>query len=75
LKCIRTRRTLGGGGVKSSYPELAQATAAIRLEHARAVNADILVSACPFCKTNLSDANKGQVAKVLDIVELVDIAT
>jgi len=64
-----------GGGVKSSFPELAQATAAIRLGHARAVNADILVSACPFCKRNLSDANQGQVAKVLDIVELVDLAT
>lgn len=64
-----------GGGVKSSYPDLAQATASVRLEHARAVNADTLVSACPFCKRNLSDANKGQVGKVLDIVELVDMVT
>jgi Fe-S oxidoreductase len=64
-----------GGGVKSSYPDLAKSTATLRLEQARAVNADLLVSACPFCKRNLADANIGHVSKVSDIVELVDQVT
>lgn len=64
-----------GGGVKSSFPELAQATASKRLEQARATNADVLVSACPFCKRNLSDANRGHMGRVLDLVELVDEMT
>jgi len=64
-----------GGGVKSTFPDLAQATASKRLEQARATNADVLVSACPFCKRNLSDANRGHMGRVLDLVEIVDEMT
>ncbi|AKB35214.1 CoB--CoM heterodisulfide reductase 2 iron-sulfur subunit D [Methanosarcina siciliae C2J] len=44
-----------GGGVKAGIPDLALGVAETRVEDALATNADILSSACPFCKRNLQD--------------------
>ena len=44
-----------GGGVKAGIPDLALGVAESRVEDALATNADILSSACPFCKRNLQD--------------------
>lgn len=44
-----------GGGVKSGLPEVALSAASLRCEDADAVGANILSSACPFCRRNLSD--------------------
>ncbi|MDD4496880.1 MAG: (Fe-S)-binding protein, partial [Methanosarcinaceae archaeon] len=44
-----------GGGVKAGMPELAVGVASTRVEDALKTNPDILSSACPFCKRNLSD--------------------
>jgi Fe-S oxidoreductase len=61
-----------GGGVKSAFPEMAVKTASLRVEEAIHTGAEVLVSACPFCKHNLLDGAKeiGNAVKVIDIVEL-----
>lgn len=65
-----------GAGVKSAFPEFALQTAKIRIEEAEDTGADTLVSACPFCSTNLQDGIKGSGAnlKYYDISELLLIS-
>lgn len=46
-----------GGGVRAGYPDFSLRTASLRCDEANAVKADILATECPFCKTNLGDAN------------------
>lgn len=60
----------GGGGVRSAYPEEAAEMANNRLDEANF--ADTIVTACPFCVTNLSAAKGDRKAEVVDLVELVD---
>ncbi len=63
-----------GGGVKIGYPEWALEISKVRLDEAKATGASVLASMCPFCKTNLSDANKKYNAdfEVLDVIEILD---
>lgn len=63
-----------GGGVKIGYPDFALETAEKRIGHAENKKADVLLSTCPFCKTNLSDAAKSRESRVqvLDIIEVLD---
>ncbi len=65
-----------GGGVKIGYPGWAVNIAKERVDEARQTGATTLVSTCPFCKTNLSDANEqaGRPLKVVDLIELLDDA-
>ncbi|MDF1531570.1 MAG: (Fe-S)-binding protein [Methanosarcinales archaeon] len=44
-----------GGGVKAGIPDLALGVATARIKDALDVKADILSSACPFCRRNLGD--------------------
>lgn len=62
-----------GGGAKAAYPDFALHTAKTRLREAKKTGADILVSACPFCSTNLQDAIKdtGEPMQYLDLSELL----
>lgn len=62
-----------GGGVKISNPDLSVEIASDRLNHAKEVEAEAIVSACPFCKTNLLDAvNKfDEDIEIYDITELI----
>ncbi len=60
----------GGGGVRSAFPELAEAIACARTEEAKGI-ADILVTACPFCVNNLKKGDKVKM-EIKDIVEIVD---
>jgi len=62
-----------GAGVKSAFPELAIFTAKNRIEEAEDTGADILVSACPFCSTNLQDGIKesGSKLRYFDISEIL----
>lgn len=62
-----------GGGVKSAFNDMAIATALDRLEEARSINADILMSTCPFCKLNLCQANDqaDEKIEILDLVEFI----
>jgi heterodisulfide reductase subunit D len=57
-----------GGGVKSTYPALAGQIARQRIGEALEIKADLVLTACPFCKTNLIDGSNGLV-KIADVVE------
>ncbi len=57
-----------GGGVKAGKPDLADWTAAERLEEARAVGAEAIVTACPHCESHF--AGQGGLP-VYDIFELL----
>ena len=62
-----------GGGVKAGIPDLADAVAQSRVKDALETKADILSSACPFCKRNLMDGRDSMKADidVEDVIELV----
>jgi Fe-S oxidoreductase len=67
----------GGGGLGLFYePEEEQRMGVVRVGMAREAGANVIVTACPFCLTNLEDAIKvagleGQMEAV-DLCELVD---
>ncbi len=62
-----------GGGVIDAFPDFAKWTATERIREAKAVGAETIVSACPWCKRNFLDAaaQTGDQIKVMDIIELV----
>jgi len=63
-----------GGGVRSQYPDFSLNTASRRLDEAEAVKANIVLTECPFCWRNLSDANDRDKhgMEVYGILELID---
>ena len=63
-----------GGGVKIGYPDWAVEVSKERLEEAKETGATVISSTCPFCRTNLSDANDNYNFKmeVLDLMEIID---
>jgi Fe-S oxidoreductase len=65
-----------GGGVKKGFPELSLEIAKARIKEAEETGADFLVSICPFCFRNLSDAIKdlNSDLKMIDLLELVNQA-
>lgn len=65
-----------GAGVKSAFPDMAIRASINRIEEAEDSGANILVSACPFCSTNLQDGIKesGSKLKYYDISELILMA-
>jgi Fe-S oxidoreductase len=67
----------GGGGLMLFYePEEEQRMGVVRVEQARAAGADVIVTACPYCLTNIEDAIKVAglegAMEAIDLVELVD---
>jgi Fe-S oxidoreductase len=64
-----------GGGSKSAFSEWSMETAAVRIGHAKNLDVDYIVTACPFCVRNLTDACDKSSLKVIDITELVDMLT
>jgi len=67
----------GGGGLKAYDTEMSLEIAYKRIQEANSVGAEVVVSACPACKSNLQVAaarlrkeKKGRI-KVMDITELV----
>ena len=56
-----------GGGVKSAYPGIADELAKSRINQAKDTNCNILITACPFCKLNLSNDK----LEVLDLTEFL----
>lgn len=62
----------GGGGVRSAYPELSGKIAGRRV--AEAEFADLMVTTCPFCVSNLKVGKDaiGSKVEIVDLVELVD---
>ena len=65
-----------GGGVKKGFPELSMEIAKSRIKEAEQTSADYLVSICPFCFRNLSDAIKdlNSGLKMIDLLELINQA-
>ncbi len=63
-----------GGGVKIGFPEWSIEIAYERLKEAKDINANVISSTCPFCKTNLNDANInfGFNFEILDLTEIID---
>ncbi len=58
-----------GGGVKGTYGELADEMAADRIREAEATQADVLITACPFCHRGLRDG-----ARLIDSnIRILDI--
>lgn len=62
-----------GGGVPLAYPDLARSAALHRLEEAKAVGAEVLVTACAHCESQFRGAQSGQSdgMRVVDIIDLV----
>lgn len=62
-----------GGGYKSQFNNFAVRIAADRIRDAEKTGAEILVTACPFCVTNLSQGAKAinSKIKVMDIGEIL----
>ena len=65
-----------GGGVKDTYPDFALWTAAERIKEARSTGAEAMITACPWCKRNFTDAieETGDKLKIIDIIELIEQA-
>jgi Fe-S oxidoreductase len=65
-----------GGGVIDGYPDFAKWTALERIEEAKSTGAEAIVTACPWCRRNFSDAieESGDKLKVFDVVELIEQA-
>ncbi len=62
----------GGGGVRSAYPEESKKIASTRVDEALAVGADTIITACPFCVSNLTFGSDDKDVKVIDLMEIVD---
>jgi heterodisulfide reductase subunit D len=63
-----------GGGVKSGFKDWAVEISIERIKEAEETGCEILLSACPFCKTNLEDAIKAENSKIkfMDIVDFLN---
>jgi len=59
-----------GAGVRSAYPEITQEIAKSRLEDAENVDAEIIITTCPFCILNLESVFLDK-KRVLDISEII----
>ena len=60
----------GGGRIWMETPK-AERFADLRVKQALETGAEVLVSACPYCITNFTDASLGQPIEVKDITEVV----
>ncbi len=63
----------GGGGVKGTNYDLSIEIAGDKVEQANEVGAEVIISACPSCKTNINDGIRaaGSDLGMQDIMELV----
>lgn len=66
----------GARATGNYFPDMAGYTARERLGDFRATGADILITACPYCKENFQNAMPGEEkARVKDLFELIDERT
>jgi Fe-S oxidoreductase len=65
-----------GGGVIDAFPDFARWTESERIKEAMTTGAEAIVTACPWCKRNLSDAvsENGDKLRIYDIVEILEQA-
>jgi Fe-S oxidoreductase len=62
-----------GGGVKSQFPDLALEISKERIREAVETGANVLLTSCPFCVSNLYDALKSMKLEVQDKIHVVDL--
>nr|MDO8100553.1 heterodisulfide reductase-related iron-sulfur binding cluster [Candidatus Njordarchaeota archaeon] len=63
-----------GGGVKAAFPDWAVEISQERIGEAEGAGAEVLASACPFCKRNLEDSARKYgttLQSAVDVVELI----
>jgi Fe-S oxidoreductase len=63
----------GGGGVPQAYPDLALSAAIDRLEEAKDVGAECLVTACHHCRANLSQSQHSLQEPLLPVIDIIDL--
>ena len=61
----------GGGGVPQNHPDVAKTAALQRLEEAQDVDAELVITACQQCQSNLTRWNTESPVPVMDIIDLV----
>lgn len=61
-----------GGGVKSAFPDFALWSAKERIVEAKATGADAVVTACPWCESNLLQGIKADGGKI-ELYSLADL--
>ncbi len=63
----------GGGGVAAAYPDLSNAIAVTRVKQATDVNAQVILTACPYCRNNLQQGINSLESKlvVIDLIEAI----
>jgi Fe-S oxidoreductase len=65
----------GGGGVPEAYPRLAGSTALHRVDEARSVGAQCIITACPRCVESLSGAGATAAGKPLPVMDIIDLVS
>jgi heterodisulfide reductase subunit D len=65
-----------GGGLRVAYPNIAEAIGLKRLNEAYAIGAELIATACPFCKDQLIDVQNARIQEnrrlpVHDLSELI----
>lgn len=68
-----TRCCGAGAGVRLAYPEITAEIAKMRIDDAKEVEAEIIITSCPFCILNIKAACLGH-QKVQDISEIILMA-
>ena len=77
VEMIRTRENAfccgAGRGTKEAFPDLASFSARHRMDEVEEIGAEVLISACPWCKNNFAQAARDSSGgvKVMDFSELV----
>lgn len=61
----------GGGGVPYAHPRVARSAALHRMDEARSVGAEAVVTACHHCRYNLTRWQEAGAMPVVDLVDLV----
>lgn len=77
VELIRVRENAfccgAGRGTKEAFPDLAEHSGKHRIDEIKTVGAEVVVSACPWCKSHFTDVAKkdGETVKFMDIAELI----
>jgi Fe-S oxidoreductase len=61
----------GGGGVPEAHPDVARTAAKSRIEEARDVGAETIVTACHYCVNSLGHGQSDEKMPIVDLVDLV----
>ena len=61
----------GGGGVPEAHPQVSRSAAFQRIEEARDVEAEVIITACQHCRLNLTRWQEDNELPVMDLVDLI----